>query len=33
MAEGQLAVDQGVAYRMTAGRPPDEQYPQSLLKV
>jgi hypothetical protein len=26
-------VDKGVVYRMAAGRPPDEQYPQSLMKV
>jgi len=32
-AEGRLVVDKGVVYRMAAGRPPDEQYPHSLLKV
>jgi hypothetical protein len=32
-AEGQLVVDKGVIYRMAPGRPPDSQYPQSLLRV
>lgn len=32
-AEKQLVVDKGVVYRMAAGIAPDEQYPQSLLKV
>jgi cytochrome b6-f complex iron-sulfur subunit len=32
-SEGQLVVDKGVVYRMVPGRDPDEQYPQSLLKV
>ncbi|MGH8059249.1 MAG: ubiquinol-cytochrome c reductase iron-sulfur subunit [Candidatus Entotheonellia bacterium] len=32
-SEGQLVVDKGVVYRMVAGRQPDEQYPQSLLKA
>jgi cytochrome b6-f complex iron-sulfur subunit len=30
---GQLVVDKGVVYRMAPGIAPDEQYPQSLLKV
>jgi len=32
-SEGQLVVDKGVVYRMAPGRVPDEQYPQSLVKV
>jgi cytochrome b6-f complex iron-sulfur subunit len=32
-SEGPLTVDKGVVYRMAPGRSPDEQYPQSLLKV
>jgi cytochrome b6-f complex iron-sulfur subunit len=32
-SEGPLAVDKGVVSRMAPGKPPDEQYPQSLLKV
>jgi cytochrome b6-f complex iron-sulfur subunit len=31
--EGRLLVDKSVAYRMAPGRPPDEQYPQSILRV
>ena len=32
-ADGQLVVDKGIVYRMAPGIAPDEQYPQSLLKV
>ena len=32
-SEGQLVVDKGIVYRMAPGIAPDEQYPQSLLKV
>jgi len=31
--EGRLLVDKSVVYRMAPGRDPDEQYPQSILKV
>ena len=31
--EGRLMVDKGVVYRMAPGRLPNEQYPQSILKV
>jgi cytochrome b6-f complex iron-sulfur subunit len=32
-AEGRLVVDKAVVFRMAPGRPPDEQFPQSILKV
>jgi cytochrome b6-f complex iron-sulfur subunit len=31
--EGRLVVDKGVVYRMAPGRLPNEQFPQSILKV
>ena len=31
--EGRLVVDKGIVYRMAPGRLPDEQLPQSILKV
>jgi cytochrome b6-f complex iron-sulfur subunit len=31
--EGRLLVDKSVVYRMVPGRPPDAQYPQSILRV
>jgi cytochrome b6-f complex iron-sulfur subunit len=31
--EGRLIVDKGTVYRMVPGREPDEQYPQSILRV
>lgn len=31
--EGDLLVDKGVIFRMKPGEDPDEQYPQSILKV
>jgi len=32
-SDGQLVVDKGVVYRMVPGKDPDEQHPESLLKV
>jgi cytochrome b6-f complex iron-sulfur subunit len=32
-SEGQLVVDKGVVYRMVPGVDPDEQHPESILKV
>jgi cytochrome b6-f complex iron-sulfur subunit len=32
-AEGRLVIDKGVVFRTASGRAPDEQYPQSLLRV